>query len=157
MSLQPNSLHQIALLCTPHGEILQRQGCLLTARGPDPRLALTLATNPGSQPYRELTCNPVYAHSWLKPLLLPALIPQPLKASLRTPTALAATVDPLPSSPGTTMLLMLWPELSSYHISLQPPYLEPCTIRWVTVHSGVPLLTGEGLSLQKSVHEAGKR
>ena len=33
--------------------------------------------------------------------------PQPLKVSLRPPTALAATVDPLPSSPGTTMLLML--------------------------------------------------
>lgn len=81
--------------------------------------------------------------------------PQPLKVSLRPPTALAATVDPLPSSPGTTMLLMLlmlWPELSSYHISLdleliQPPYLEPCTIRRATVHSRVPLLAGEGLSL----------
>ena len=75
MSLQPNSLHQIVLLCTPHGEILQRQGCLLTARGPDPRLALTLATNPGSQPYRQLTLQPSVCTLLAQATLLPALIP----------------------------------------------------------------------------------
>ena len=147
--------HPIGRSCSDRG-VCWQPGAL------HPRLALALATNPGSQPYRQLTPQPSVCTLLAQATATACPDPQPLKVSLRPPTALAATVDPLPSSPGTMMLLMLWPELSSYHITLdleliQPPYLEPCTIRRVTVHSRMPLLTGEGLSLQKSVHEVGKR